>query len=150
MKSVCVFCGSSMGRKEIYKTQATLLGKLLAENNIEVVYGGASVGLMGAVADGALEANGQVIGILPEVLKGKEVAHASLSELIVVSDMMKRKELMLERSDLFFALPGGMGTYDEIFEVLTHDQLGLIEKNSFSYKYRRLFRFVYRKLKRRG
>jgi len=128
IKSVCVFCGSNYGLAAIYKEQATLLGKTLAEREIDLVYGGAHVGLMGAVADGALKAGGRVIGVLPRFLEDKELAHTGLSELILVDTMHQRKTTMNERCDAIITLPGGFGTMDELFEMLTWAQLGLHKK----------------------
>ncbi len=128
MKRITVFCGSSFGTDEIYKEQAFLLGETLAKNNIEVVYGGANVGLMGAVADGALSVKGKVIGVLPEFLKGKEIAHRNLTELIITETMHERKVKMNELSNGVIAMPGGYGTLEEFFEMLTWGQLGLHKK----------------------
>ncbi len=128
MKRITVFCGSNFGTDEIYKDQAYLLGKTLARNNIEVVYGGANVGLMGAVADGALSIKGKVIGVLPEFLKEKEIAHRNLTKLIITKTMHERKVKMNELSDGIIALPGGFGTLEEFFEMLTWGQLGLHKK----------------------
>jgi uncharacterized protein (TIGR00730 family) len=128
MKRVTVFCGSSAGTDDIYAQQATLLGQTLAQKNIELVYGGANVGLMGAVANGALSAGGKVIGVLPQFLKTKEIAHEQLTELILVETMHERKAKMNELSDGVIALPGGFGTMEELFEMLTWSQLGLHKK----------------------
>ncbi|WP_115944271.1 TIGR00730 family Rossman fold protein [Amycolatopsis thermalba] len=125
MKRICVFCGSSGGGDPVYVDAATALGKLLAERGIGLVYGGASVGLMGAVADGAVAAGGEVIGVIPEHLKRVEIAHAGLSELVVTADMHERKAKMAEYADAFLALPGGAGTLEELAEVWTWAQLGL-------------------------
>jgi uncharacterized protein (TIGR00730 family) len=128
LKSITVFCGSSSGKDKIYQTAATQLGETLAKNNIELIYGGAMVGLMGAVADAVLGAGGRVTGVLPRFLQRKEVAHASLSELILVETMHERKKIMHELCDGVIALPGGFGTLEEFFEVLTWGQLGLHQK----------------------
>jgi uncharacterized protein (TIGR00730 family) len=128
MKRITVFCGSSFGTEEIYTTQATQLGKTLAKHNIELVYGGANVGLMSAVADGVLNEGGKVIGVLPNFLKSKEIAHEHLTELILVDSMHERKNKMNELSDGVIALPGGFGTLEEFFEMLTWAQLGLHKK----------------------
>lgn len=125
MKSVCVFCGSSFGSDPQFIESAKAVGKLLAENNITLIYGGANVGLMGAVADSALEYGGRVIGVLPKFLRGKEIAHAHLTELILCESMHERKTKMFELSEGFIALPGGFGTLEEISEILTWQQLGL-------------------------
>lgn len=128
MKRITVFCGSSQGNEDIYKTQARLLGKTLAKQNIELVYGGANVGLMGAVADGVLSEDGKVIGVLPIFLKSKEIAHKGLTELILVESMHERKTRMNDLCDGVIALPGGFGTLEEFFEMLTWAQLGLHKK----------------------
>ena len=128
MKRVTVFCGSSMGTSEIYKSNAILLGKALAIRQIELVYGGAKVGLMGAVADGVLNEGGKVIGVLPQFLSTKEIAHEGLTELILVESMHERKTRMNELCDGVIALPGGFGTLEELFEMLTWAQLGLHKK----------------------
>ena len=128
MKSITVFCGSSFGHDEIYQTQATLLGETLAKKKIRLVYGGADVGLMGAVADGALRAGGEVTGVLPKFLQEKEIAHKQLTELILVESMHERKIKMSELCEGVIALPGGYGTLEELFEMLTWAQLGLHKK----------------------
>jgi len=128
MKRVTVFCGSSLGTEDIYKSQATLLGQTLAKRNIELVYGGAKIGLMGAVADGVLSEGGKVIGVLPNFLKSKEIAHEQLTELILVDSMHERKTKMNELCNGVIALPGGFGTLEELFEMLTWAQLGLHKK----------------------
>ncbi|MBV6878546.1 TIGR00730 family Rossman fold protein [Epilithonimonas ginsengisoli] len=128
MKRVTVFCGSSFGTDEIFKAQAILLGNKLAEENIGLVYGGANVGLMGAVADGVLEKGGEVFGVLPKFLRSKEIAHNHLTELFLVETMHERKTKMNELCDGVIALPGGFGTLEEFFEMLTWAQLGLHKK----------------------
>lgn len=128
MKRVSVFCGSSLGTDVNYAKQAYALGKYLSENRIELVYGGANVGLMGAVANGVLENNGKVIGVLPKFLQKIEIAHQSLTELIIVETMHQRKAKMSELSDGVIMLPGGFGTFAEFFEMLTWAQLGLHQK----------------------
>jgi hypothetical protein len=128
MKSITVFCGSSFGSEDIYKEQAALLGKTLAKNNIPLVYGGANVGLMGAVADGALDEGGRVVGVLPYFLQSKEIAHKKLTELILVETMHERKTKMNELCDGVIVLPGGYGTLEEFFEMITWAQLGLHQK----------------------
>ncbi len=128
MKSITVFCGSSFGSDDIYKEQATLLGQTLAQQGIQLVYGGADVGLMGAVADGALNAGGKVIGVLPHFLQSKEIAHKQLTELILVETMHERKTRMNELCDGVIVLPGGYGTLEEFFEMITWAQLGLHQK----------------------
>ena len=128
MKRITVFCASSFGTEKIYEEQAIALGKTLAEQNIELVYGGANVGLMGAVADGALNAGGKVIGVLPNFLRTKEIANQGLTELILVESMHERKTKMNDLCDGVIALPGGFGTLEELFEMLTWAQLGLHKK----------------------
>lgn len=128
MRNLCVFAGSGAGRKPEYVLAAAELGGLLAENGITMVYGGGSTGLMGAAADGALKAGGRVIGVIPTDLTGIELEHKGLSELIVTSDMHSRKARMHRLSDAFIALPGGMGTFDELFEALCWAQLGFHDK----------------------
>ncbi len=124
MNSVCVFCGSSPGNDPAYAEAAQRLGRALAERDITLVYGGGHVGLMGVVADSALGAGGEVIGVMPRSLVDREIGHAGLTKLHVVSSMHERKALMAELSDGFVALPGGNGTLEEFFEVLTWAQLG--------------------------
>jgi hypothetical protein len=128
MKNISVFCGSSFGYDEIFKTQAMLLGQALAKRNIRLIYGGANVGLMGAVADGVLNAGGQVTGVLTKFLQDKEIAHKHLTELILVDNMHERKIRMSELCDGVIALPGGYGTIEEFFEMITWGQLGLHKK----------------------
>ena len=128
MKRITVFCGSSKGNEDNYMSQARRLGQILAKQSIELVYGGASVGLMGAVADGVLTEGGKVIGVLPRFLKAKEIAHEGLTELILVESMHARKTKMNELCDGVIALPGGFGTLEEFFEMLTWAQLGLHKK----------------------
>lgn len=125
---VCVYCGSSTGNRPIYMTAATTLGTLLAERGIGLVYGGASVGTMGAVADAVIAAGGEAIGVIPTHLAGHEIAHGGLSELHVVADMHERKARMAQLADGFLALPGGAGTLEELFEIWTWAQLGLHDK----------------------
>lgn len=128
MNNIAVFCGSSKGSRKVYETQAKILGAYLANRDIDIIYGGGNIGLMGAIADAALAKNGKVIGVIPEFLLMKEVGHTGVSELIVVQTMHERKITMFERSDAFMILPGGFGTMEEFFEVLTWQQLGLHEK----------------------
>ncbi|MRX64717.1 TIGR00730 family Rossman fold protein [Maribacter luteus] len=128
MKRITVFCGSSFGIDTDFEIQAKELGRKLALENIELVYGGANVGLMGAVANGALEVSGNVIGVLPNFLKSKEIAHNGLTELILVDSMHERKTKMNDLCDGVIALPGGFGTLEELFEMLTWGQLGLHKK----------------------
>ncbi|GEN76603.1 LOG family protein [Chryseobacterium hagamense] len=128
MKSITVFCGSSFGSDDIYKEQAALLGQALAKQGIQLVYGGADVGLMGAVADGALNAGGKAIGVLPHFLQSKEIAHQQLTELVLVETMHERKTKMNDLCDGVIVLPGGYGTLEEFFEMITWAQLGLHQK----------------------
>jgi len=128
MKRVTVFCGSSNGTDDVFRSKAILLGKTLALHKIELIYGGAKVGLMGAVADGVLNEGGKVIGVLPHFLSTKEIAHDGLTELILVDSMHERKTKMNELCDGVIALPGGFGTLEELFEMLTWAQLGLHKK----------------------
>lgn len=128
MKSIAVFCGSSDGYNDSYREAAYNLGKSLAGQGIAVVYGGAKVGLMGALADGVLDHSGSIIGVIPYFLKTKEVAHDRLTELITVNTMHERKLKMHELSDGIIAMPGGWGTMEELFEMLTWSQLGLHTK----------------------
>lgn len=127
-KSLSVFCGSSLGNDEKYYLGAQATGKFLADNHIKLVYGGAKVGLMGTIADTCLKNEGHVIGILPHFIQDKEIAHQHLTELIIVDSMHERKTLMYEKSDGAIILPGGFGTLDEMFELLTWGQLGLHQK----------------------
>jgi uncharacterized protein (TIGR00730 family) len=124
MRRLCVFCGSSEGRDPAYLQAARALGETLAVDGIGLVYGGASVGLMGALADAALSAGGDVTGVMPRALVEKEIAHDRLGDLRVVGSMHERKALMAELSDGFVALPGGIGTFEELFEMWTWAQLG--------------------------
>ena len=128
MKRITVFCGSSIGSEQIFEQKAKLLGQKLAIENIGLVYGGANVGLMGAVADGVLMEKGHVIGVLPKFLKSKEIAHTGLTELILVDTMHERKTKMNDLCEGVIALPGGFGTLEEFFEMLTWGQLGLHKK----------------------
>ena len=128
MKRVCVYCGSSPGRGEAYKALARSMGAALAERGLGLVYGGASIGLMGEIADAALADGSEVVGIIPTVVQEREVAHAGLTQLICVDSMHERKTLMAERADAFVAMPGGLGTLEELFEILTWAQLGMHHK----------------------
>lgn len=128
MKAVCVYCGSSHGNREAYVAAARELAGELVRRNLRLVYGGASVGLMGELADRVLALGGEVIGVIPEALVRKEVAHRNLTRLHVTASMHERKTLMAELADAFIALPGGIGTLEELFEVWTWAQLGLHRK----------------------
>ncbi|MET0405733.1 MAG: TIGR00730 family Rossman fold protein [Cystobacter sp.] len=128
LQSVCVFCGSRMGSRPEYLASARELGRELGRRGITLVYGGANVGLMGAVADAALAEGGRVVGVLPRLLQDRELAHPRLTELHLVDSMHTRKAMMAERSEAFIALPGGVGTFEELFEITTWAQLGMHHK----------------------
>jgi uncharacterized protein (TIGR00730 family) len=128
MKSVCVFCGGNPGKNPAYLAAARNLGVTLAQSGLGLVYGGAQVGLMGAVADAALQHGGEVFGVIPEFIAAREIAHLGVTRLEVVSSMHERKARMAAHADAFVALPGGFGTLDELFEILTWSQLGLHRK----------------------
>jgi uncharacterized protein (TIGR00730 family) len=128
IKRICVYCGSSPGKTPAYTSAAIKLGQLLSDRNIGLVYGGAAVGVMGVVANAVLESGGEAIGVIPKSLAVKEVAHDNLTELHVVASMHERKAMMADLADGFIALPGGWGTLEEIFEVLTWAQLGFHDK----------------------
>jgi uncharacterized protein (TIGR00730 family) len=128
VSSVCVFCGSNVGAAAGFGEMASALGVGLARRGVRLVYGGGHVGLMGAVADAALRAGGDVLGVMPRHLVDREIAHTGLTELVVTSSMHERKARMAELSDGFIALPGGFGTIEEVVEVLTWNQLGLVTK----------------------
>jgi uncharacterized protein (TIGR00730 family) len=128
IRRLAVFCGSSSGRRPVYRETAEAFGRLLAARDIELVYGGGQVGLMGALAEAALRAGGRVVGIIPRDLERRELARMDLSELEIVESMHERKARMTERADAFVALPGGFGTYDEFCEALTWSQLGIHAK----------------------
>ena len=128
MRRVCVFCGSSVGNQRAYSDAAEALGALLADREIGLVYGGGNVGLMGVIADAVMARRGHVIGVIPQSLADREIAHTGISELRVVDSMHTRKALMAELADAFIAMPGGVGTFEEFFEVVTWTQLGLHRK----------------------
>lgn len=128
MKTICVFCGSSQGSDPVYAEGALQLATLFLQRGITLVYGGANVGLMRILADTVLAGNGKVIGVMPRSLVEREVAHEHLTEIHIVNGMQERKALMADLSDAFIALPGAYGTLDELFEVLTWNQLGIVEK----------------------
>jgi uncharacterized protein (TIGR00730 family) len=128
MKRVCVFCGSSVGNKPEYSDFATALGQILAAKKIGLVYGGGNVGLMGVIADAAIAAGGEVIGVIPQALKDREIAHTGVRDLRVVDSMHTRKAMMADLADAFIAMPGGVGTFEEFFEAITWTQLGLHRK----------------------
>ncbi|NVJ88312.1 MAG: TIGR00730 family Rossman fold protein [Flavobacteriaceae bacterium] len=128
MKSVVVFCGSSLGFNPIYKKAAKLLGKHLVNHNIAMVYGGGKIGLMGEIANAILESNGKVIGVIPKLLEKEEVVHDKVEEMIVCKNMSERKVIMSKLVDGYITLPGGFGTLDELFEALTLNQLHIEQK----------------------
>ena len=128
MRSICVYCGSNAGSKPVYTERAIALGNRIAKEGLALVYGGGNVGLMGVVADAVLEAGGEVIGVIPEQLVNWEVAHKGVTRLEVVANMHERKARMFDLADGFVALPGGFGTLDEMFEMLTWRQLGIGDK----------------------
>ena len=126
--SACVFCGSSNGSNKIYSRAAEELGTLLANNNVDIVYGGSNTGLMGTLANSALAVGGNVTGVIPNFLQESEVGHPNLTELIITDNMHDRKRLMYERADIFISLPGGTGTFDETIETMTWVQLNIFNK----------------------
>jgi uncharacterized protein (TIGR00730 family) len=128
VKNLCVFCGSSPGARPEFRAAAQAVAEVLARRRLTLVYGGASVGLMGELADAALAKGADVIGVMPRGLARKEIAHAGLTELVIVDSLHERKQQMFERSDAFVALPGGFGTLDELTEALTMSQLGIHAK----------------------
>jgi len=128
MKAICVYCGSSPGRLEVYASAARALGQVLVERDLGLVYGGASIGLMGLIADTVLQLGGRAVGVIPQALARKEVVHRHLTELHVTRSMHERKTLMADLSDGFIAMPGGIGTFEEIFEIWTWAQLGIHAK----------------------
>jgi len=128
LTSLCVFCGSQAGSEPVFAAAATALGTSLAQNHVNLVYGGGRVGLMGVLADATLTGGGTVTGVIPTFLKDKELAHIGATEMVVVPDMHTRKRVMFERSDAFCIMPGGVGTLEEMFEVVTWRQLHLHNK----------------------
>ncbi len=128
IQSLCVFCGSRVGTDPVHERHAAQLGTLLGEGGIDLVYGGGGIGLMGVIADAALAAGGRVIGVIPKTLSGVEIAHQAITELVVVDGLDQRKSAMIGRADAFAVLPGGLGTLDEAFEVITWKQLGFHHK----------------------
>lgn len=125
MKSVCIFCGSKPGIRKEYAESARLLGELFVRNNIAMIYGGATNGIMGVIADTMMQNGGNVIGVIPTIIAERELAHKNISELHVVASMSERKTKMIELADAFISLPGGVGTMDEMFEVLAFTHLGV-------------------------
>jgi uncharacterized protein (TIGR00730 family) len=146
MRRICVFCGSSLGKSPAYGAAARKLGQVLAKRGLGLVYGGAKVGLMGEVAESVLAVKGEVIGVIPRPLANKELAHRGLRDLRVVDSMHQRKAVMAELSDGFIALPGGMGTFEEFFEITTWAQLGMHSKPcgllNIAHYYDRLIEFL--------
>ena len=128
MKAVCIFCGSKNGIRKEYAENARLLGELFVQNNIAMIYGGASNGIMGIIADTMMHHRGNVIGVIPTIIADRELAHKNISQLHVVASMSERKTKMIELADAFITLPGGVGTMDEMFEVLAFTHLGVNEK----------------------
>lgn len=131
IKAVAVFCGSQAGNNELFTSHAEELGNLLAQKNIKLIYGGGNVGLMHSVANAALENSGEVIGVIPHILDKRERSHRGLTELLVVDDMHTRKKKMYELCDAAIILPGGYGTLDELFEMITWNNLSLHDKHIF-------------------
>lgn len=128
LKRICVFCGSNVGARVEYRRVAEELGSYLAEREIGLVYGGGNVGLMGTMADAAMAAGGEVIGVIPQAIVDREIAHRGVTELRVVNSMHERKAMMADLSDAFMAMPGGFGTFEEFCEALTWSQLGIHKK----------------------
>ena len=128
MKYICVFCGSKMGNRDVYKLAAQAMGKAIALRGLNLVYGGSDVGLMGVIADTVLENGGEVIGVIPEFFISQEVAHENLTKLHIVKSMHERKALMAKSADAFIAMPGGYGTLEELAEIITWAQLNLHNK----------------------
>lgn len=128
MNRVCVFCGSSSGSRPVYRSEADKLGEAMVSRNIDLVYGGASIGLMGAIADAVLSRGGKAYGIIPKHLERHEISHRGLTELLIVESMHERKAMMADMSDGFVAMPGGIGTLEELIEICTWQQLGLHKK----------------------
>ena len=131
IKSIAVFCGSKAGKNDIYEKHATALGNILADKNITLIYGAGNKGIMGAIANGVLENNGKVIGIIPSLLKEQEHMHNQLTETFVVDDMHIRKKMLYDKADAAIILPGGYGTLDELFEILTWNGLKIHTKKIF-------------------
>lgn len=128
MKRLCVFCGSQCGGNTVYRDAAAALGRLMVERGYGLVYGGGQVGLMGTIADAVLQAGGEVVGVIPEAMLSRELAHRGVTHLHVVSSMHERKARMAELADGFIAMPGGYGTFEELFEMITWAQLGIHQK----------------------
>lgn len=139
---ICVFCSASQKLPEHYVTYAYEFGKKLAEKGFSLVYGGSTVGMMGAVANGALSAKGEVIGVIPQFLKDREIQHSGLTQSFLTDGMHERKQMMYNLADAFAVLPGGYGTLDESFEVITWNQLGRIKKPIYFINYQGFFDFI--------
>ena len=150
MKRICVFCGSSTGSRAIYREAAHSLGRALHKRGIGLVYGGGNVGLMGIVADAVMEGGGNVVGVIPEALVKRELAHRTVTELIVVRSMHERKAKMAELSDAFIALPGGYGTFEEFCEIITWAQPWHASKTVCDFECRRVLRLAPRAIRSRG
>lgn len=133
--NICVYCGSSTGKDDKIVKQAVLLGELFCKNDHNLVYGGASRGIMGVLADSVMQNGGEVVGVIPKNLFKKEVAHQGITKLITVDGMHQRKSIMADRADSFLALPGGFGTLEELFEIITWNQIGLISKPVVVYNF---------------
>lgn len=131
INSLAVFCGSKSGNNPLYEAEARTLGHLLASKKIKLIYGGGNKGIMGSVSNGVLEKDGNVVGIIPEILKNREHHHRGITELIIVDDMHTRKKILYEKCDAAIILPGGFGTMDEFFEMLTWNQLSIHDKKIF-------------------
>ena len=147
INSLAVFCGSKKGNNPLYLQQATVLGKIMGENNITLIYGGGSVGIMGAVADAVMSNGGKVIGIIPRKLLDWEHQHESITELMVVEDMHTRKKRMYDLCDVAIILPGGFGTLDELFEMVTWNQLSIHDKKIFILNSDGFYNFLLQHLK---
>ena len=128
MKNICVFCGSRLGNNPIYKESAQELAKIMVEQGYDLVYGGANIGIMGLIADTVLIKGGKVTGVMPRFLADQEIAHTNLTKINLVNSMHERKQMMSELADAFITLPGGIGTFEEFFEILTWAQLGIHQK----------------------
>lgn len=137
--NICVYCGSSSGNNENILSQAVLLGEKFCERGHRLVYGGSSLGIMGALADSVMKNGGEVTGVIPKNLFKKEVAHRGITSLITVDGMHQRKSIMADRADAFLALPGGFGTLEELFEIITWNQIGLINKPVVLYNFEGYF-----------
>ncbi|MDZ7718076.1 MAG: TIGR00730 family Rossman fold protein [Balneolaceae bacterium] len=137
--NICVYCGSSTGNNKAIEEQAILLGELMCQKGHNLVYGGASRGIMGVLADSVMQNGGEVVGVIPKNLFKDEIAHQGISKLITVDGMHQRKSIMADRADAFLALPGGFGTLEELFEIITWNQIGLIDKPVVVYNFNGYF-----------